>query len=336
MVFIQKPFFIILPLLISFLLQKKDQQQYTLHGYAQGTDYSIKYLAEGPLITQFEVDSILLQLDSSMSLYKPYSLICKFNSSTKGLVLDAQFTAVMKKSFEIYKQTGGKFDVTVGPLVQAWGFGVRPVDQFPDSLKIRDLLKVVGMNGLKLKGNYLKKNKPGIQIDLNGIAQGYSVDEVANFLLKKRITSFVVEIGGELRVKGPKLDGSPRKIGIEGPSLTPGAEPEIRNIISFAEGAITTSGNYRKYLKRGTGKIAHLIDPKTGYPLDNQMISVTIFAKDAITADGFDNAVMAMDVNEALAFVNAKKDMEAYMIYHRKDGSITDTMTVGFKKMIVN
>jgi thiamine biosynthesis lipoprotein len=332
---VPKSAILLLPLLISLFTQKKDQRQYSIHGYAQGTDYSIKYFAEDSIVTKGAVDSILLKIDSSMSLYKPYSLISQFNRAEKGILLDAHFARVMRKSFEIYKDTQGKFDVTVAPLVQAWGFGPKPVESFPDSATVKQLLQNVGMNYLELDGDYLKKSKPGVKIDLNGIAQGYSVDVVADYLLKKGIRSFVVEIGGELRVAGPKPDGSVMRIGIEGPALSAQSEPEIRHILSFSNGAVTTSGNYRKYLQRGKGKIAHLINPKTGYPLDNQLISATIYAKDAITADGYDNAVMAMGVEEALAFVSAKKGMEAYLIYHRKDGSVADTLTNGFRKMIL-
>ncbi|MEJ5961999.1 FAD:protein FMN transferase [Pedobacter immunditicola] len=315
---------------------KKDQEEYTINGYAQGTSYTIKYYAENPVISKAAVDSILTDIDSSMSLYQPNSLINEFNASKEGVVLDAQFKAVISKAFEVYKDTQGKFDVTVGPLVQAWGFGSKPITEFPDSLTIRKLLNIVGMDGIELNGNFLKKRLPGIQVDLNGIAQGYSVDVVADYLCSLGITSFVVEIGGELRVKGLKPDGSRRRIGIEGPALTPLAEPQIRHIINITDGAVTTSGNYRKWIQKGAKKIAHLIDPSTGYPLDNQLISVTIYAKDAISADGYDNAVMAMDVKEAIRFIESRGDMEAYLIYHQEDGKIADTLTKGFKKMIVN
>lgn len=335
MAVVHKSALLFLPLLISFFVKQTDQQQYSIHGYAQGTDYSIKYFATDSIVTKRAVDSILLKIDSSMSLYKPYSLISQFNRSKNGMRIDDDFAAVMRKSFEIYRETQGKFDVTVAPLVQAWGFGPTPVTSFPDSAKVKQLLQNVGMNYLELKGNYLKKKKPGITIDLNGIAQGYSVDVVADYLLRKGIRSFIVEIGGELRVEGPKPDGSVMRIGIEGPAASSIDEPEIRHILSFSTGAVTTSGNYRKYLQRGKGKIAHLINPKTGYPLDNQLISATIFAKDAITADGYDNAVMAMSIEEALAFVASKKGMEAYLIYHRKDGSVADTLSTGFRKMIL-
>lgn len=322
------------PLIFCFF-KGKDQREYTIRGYAQGTDYSVKYYAVDSVVTKYTVDSILTVIDSSMSLYKSYSQINRFNEASQNLDLDPHFAAVMRKSFTVYKATKGKFDVTVAPLVQAWGFGPKRIEKFPDSAEVKELLKCVGMNQLRLKGGRLIKSKPCIQVDLNGIAQGYSVDVVANHLLKKGLTSFVVEIGGELRMKGPKPDGSGMRIGIEGPALTAGGEPVIRHIISINNGAITTAGNYRKYLQKGAKKIAHLIDPKTGYPLDNALISVTIYAKDAITADGYDSPIMAMDVQEALDFVASKKGMEAYIIYHRKDGSVADTLTKGFKKMIV-
>lgn len=336
MISITKYILFLFPLLITFLFKGSNQQQeYTIHGYAQGTDYSIKYFATDSLVTKSAVDSILSVIDSSMSLYKPYSLINKFNESNEGLDLDPHFAAVMRKSFMVYKATKGKFDVTVAPLVQAWGFGPKRIEKFPDSAKVKQLLECVGMNNLRLKGNHLTKNKPCISVDLNGIAQGYSVDVVADHLIKKGITSFVVEIGGELRMKGPKPDGSAMRIGIEGPALSANAEPVIRHVIGINNGAITTAGNYRKYLQKGGKKIAHLIDPTTGYPLDNALISVTIYAKDAVTADGYDSPIMAMGVQEALDFVAAKRGMEAYIIYHRKDGSVADTLTKGFKKMII-
>jgi thiamine biosynthesis lipoprotein len=332
---IGKYILLLFPLLVSLLFKDKDQKEFIIRGYAQGTDYSIKYFARDSVVTKGAVDSILSVIDSSMSLYKPYSLINRFNEANEGLDVDPHFAAVMRSAFKVYKATKGKFDATVAPLVQAWGFGPKRIDKFPDSTEVKQLLQCVGMNNLHLKGNHLTKSKPCMSVDLNGIAQGYSVDVVADYLIKNGIASFVVEIGGELRMKGPKPDGSAMRIGIEGPASSAHAEPVIRHIISINNGAITTAGNYRKYLQKGAKKIAHLIDPKTGYPLDNALISVTIYAKDAVTADGYDSPIMSMGVQEALDFVASKKGMEAYIIYHKKDGSIADTLTKGFKKMIV-
>ena len=288
-----------------------------------------------------EIDSILLQIDASMSLYKPNSLINQFNRSERGIRIDAGFRAVMEKSMEIFAETDGRFDVTVAPLVQLWGFGPTPIRTFPDPAEVRETLKQVGMKQLRLSGNMLRKSNPMVRIDLNGIAQGYSVDVLAAFLRKKGIHSYMVEIGGEVAVSGKKPDGRRYRIGIEGPpppqnALNTEAGLPFQHVVELSGGAITTSGNFNKYLKYKDGKISHLIDPKTGYPLDNAMISVTVYAKDAITADGYDNALMAMELPQAMTFVNNRKYLEAYFIYRAPDGSIRDTLTTGFKKLLVN
>ncbi|GAB3932035.1 FAD:protein FMN transferase [Mucilaginibacter myungsuensis] len=326
---------ILIVLLLSFVRPDKVQRQYSIYGYAQGTSYTVKYFATDSVVTKKALDSLLLQIDSSMSLYKPFSQINAFNSCSKEMKIDTHFARVMQKSFEVYKATDGLFDVTVKPLVQAWGFGSERIKSLPDSARITELLKCTGMAGLKLKGDLLQKRSPCLQVDLNGIAQGYSVDVVADHLAKKGVRSYVVEIGGELRINGTKPDGTMYKIGVEGPGQGENAEPILKHTVSFNNGAITTSGNYQKYIQQGKKRISHLIDPKTGYPLDTEMISVTVYAKDAITADGYDNALMAMTVKQAIKFVDQRKGMEAYMVYRRADGSVADTLTAGFKKLIV-
>jgi len=340
-VFIYRSFQICLFLLFPFLLKSGEQQLYTITGFAQGTGYSLRYYADTERVSKAQVDSLLQQIDASMSLYKPGSLINQFNAAERYLRVDDGFRTVLQKSFEIYQKTAGRFDVTVAPLVQLWGFGPVPVQRFPDSSEVRETLKQVGMSKLRLKGNVLYKRNPKICIDLNGIAQGYSVDLVAGFLKARGIQSYMVEIGGEVVVHGLKPDQSGYRIGIEGPTpetadLTASdGRPVFRHIVELKQGAITTSGNFNKYLKYKNGKISHLIDPKTGYPLNNRMISVTVYAADAITADGYDNALMAMDVEEAIAFAK-KANLEAYFIYHKPDGRVADTLTTGFKTLLVN
>jgi len=340
-VFIYRPTIVCLLLLFPFLFKPGEQQLYTISGFAQGTGYSLRYYAATERVSKVQVDSLLQQIDTSMSLYKPGSLINQFNSAERYLRVDNGFRTVLQKSFEIYQKTAGRFDVTVAPLVQLWGFGPFPVQRFPDSTEVRKTLKQVGMSKLKLKGNMLYKANPEIRIDLNGIAQGYSVDHVAGFLKAQGIQSYMVEIGGEVVVNGLKPDGSGYRIGIEGP-VPEHADPKtavgtsvFRHIVELKQGAITTSGNFNKYLKYKDGKISHLINPKTGYPLNNQMISVTVYANDAITADGYDNALMAMDIEEAMAFTKQEK-LEAYFIYHKPDGRVADTLTSGFKKLLIN
>lgn len=321
-----------LPFFIGFFF-KKEVKKYQINGLAQGTDYAITYYATDSLVVKGNIDSLLNEIDLSMSLYKEGSLINQFNSAEKQIKTDHFINEVLKRSFEINLDTKGIFDITVAPLVQAWGFGPKENQMEPDSLAIKSILKCIGMKNLILKNGYLLKNKPCVQIDLNGIAQGYSVDLVADYLKRKGIKNYIVEIGGEICILGRKPDGQPMRIGIEGPDAD--GTPIIRHIATLKNGAITTSGNYRKFHQSGKRKISHLIDAHTGYPFDNEMISVTVFANDAITADGYDNALMGMHLAAAIKFVNERKNLEAYFVYHKKDGTIADTLTTGFKKLII-
>jgi thiamine biosynthesis lipoprotein len=323
--------FFILPAILAFSF-KKETRPYKISGYAQGTDYAIMYYATDSLATKQGIDSLLYEIDLSMSLYKKGSLINQFNAGEKEIKTDRFMNDVLKRSFEINADTKGIFDITVAPLVQAWGFGPKQAKAEPDPATIKSILTCVGMKNLKLKGGVLSKLKPCVHIDLNGIAQGYSVDLIAAYLEQKGIKQYVAELGGEIRILGPKPNGEPMKIGIEGPDKD--GTPVIRHIAAINSGAITTSGNYRKFHQSGKKKISHLIDPKTGYPLDNEMISVTVYANDAITADGYDNALMAMHLKDAMAFVEGRKNLEAYFVYHQKDGKVADTLTTGFKKLI--
>ncbi|MGM9478824.1 FAD:protein FMN transferase [Pedobacter sp. GSP4] len=322
---------LLLPLVLAFVF-KKELKQYRLSGYAQGTDYSIMYYAADSLVTKQGIDSLLNEIDLSMSLYKKRSLINQFNAAQSSVKTDRFINEVLKRSFEINLDTKGIFDITVAPLVQAWGFGPKAIQTEPSPATIKSIMPCIGMKNLRLKNGLLTKLKPCIQIDLNGIAQGYSVDLIAAYLEQKGIKHYVAELGGEIRILGPKPNGEAMKIGIEGPDKD--GTPVIRHIAAINTGAITTSGNYRKFHQSGKKKISHLIDAKTGYPLDNEMISVTVYANDAITADGYDNALMAMHLKDAIAFVESRKNLEAYFVYHQKDGKVADTLTTGFKKLI--
>lgn len=306
-----------------------------LQGYAQGTSYHITYYSVDSVIAQTSVDSILNSIDSSLSLYKPYSLINRFNASVQGLKMDHHLKNVIEKSVEIYKDTKGVFDITVQPLVEIWGFGVRHTTAVADSLQVKEILKCVGTGKLHIKGDQLIKAIPCLSIDLNGIAQGYSVDVLAAFFKERGINDFMIELGGELIVSGRRQPGGEKMIiGIEGPGAAEIGQTSFQRILQLDSGSITTSGNYRKFYESGSRKISHLIDPFTGYSFQNELVSVTVWAKDAITADGYDNALMGMGLNDAMRFVENKKEMEAYFIYVRPDGVIADTATMGFYTII--
>jgi thiamine biosynthesis lipoprotein len=313
----------------------KSWETFRISGFAQGTTYSITYYSDDSSVSKPQVDSVLNSLDSSLSLYKSYSLINSFNESEKGVMIDCHFKNVFHKSAIVYKETNGLFDITVQPLVQAWGFGVKKTDSIPDKKQIAVIMKCIGSSHLQLSGNYLKKDKPCVKIDMNGIAQGYSVDVLANFLESKGIENYIVELGGEIRIKGRKKpSGNKMKIGIEAPPETEFDETAIQKTVSFDKGAITTSGSYRKYYESKGKRITHIINPKTGYPVQNELISVTVFAKDAMTADAYDNALMLMGLKAGLNFVEKRKDIAAYFIYKTKDGNVAATASSRFKKLM--
>lgn len=323
-------------LVVAINLSFTSLKKFEIQGYAQGTTYHIIYYAADSIVTQKNTDSLLKRIDRSVSLYLPTSLICRFNNSVKGIVVDEPFRVLVKKALEVNKATQGAVDVTVKPLVDAWGFGVKKQATPPDAQQVKHLLKNVGTGKVWLKGGFLHKKYPGVQIDLNGIAQGYSADALARFLERNHIQTYMAEIGGELRIKGTKPDGSAFTVGVEaidGNDLLPGP---LRKVISLTHGAVTTSGNYRKHLQAGGKQISHIINPKTGYPAQNEMISVTVVAKDAITADAYDNGFMAMGLKNTLTYIAKTKDMEAYIIYKKHDGTVADTATIGFKAYEVN
>ncbi len=243
--------------------------------------------------------------------------------------MDNHFINVVKRSIETYHETRGAFDITVKPLVEAWGFGVKPRNSIPDSAKILAIKKCIGSLMLKINKNTLRKRQPCVQIDCNGIAQGYSVDLIANFLEKNKISRYLVELGGEIRVKGKNQDEKQWTVGIEKPGDDADFLP-VQHRIYLDEAAVTTSGSYRRFYENGSKTYSHIIDPVTGYPVDNGMISVTVIAKDAITADAYDNAFMVMGLEKSFAFLATKKNIEAFFVYKKKDGIISDTATKGF------
>jgi len=313
-----------------------DLKKIQLSGYAQGTSYHITYFAPNDIIDPESIDSILNRLDSSLSIYKPNSLINQFNNSPQGIFPDAHFLSVVKRAIEVSQSTNGLFDITVAPLVNAWGFGINKINEYPDSLSIADKKGCVGYSSVIISENgYVAKKKSCILIDVNGIAQGYSVDVIADYLESKGVQDYLVELGGEIRVKGiNKLTGKKMKVGIISPSYNEFIEDSLENNIEIKEGAVTTSGNYRKYKESNRKRITHIINPISGYPVENELISVTVYAKDAMTADAYDNALMLMGLTNALNFISKQKEIEAYFIYKKSNGEIADTASAGFNKLL--
>lgn len=337
--------FVIVKQAVIFLLiflcmsarQSPSVRAWVLAGFAQGTTYRITYYSEDSTFTQSQADSILNSLDSSLSLYKPYSVVNAFNNSAEGIRIDTHLAAVVRKAQEVYTDTEGKFDITIWPLTTAWGFGAQKVSTIPDSAAIGRIMPCIGTDKLWWDGDVLRKKLSCVQLDVNGIAQGYSLDVLGSFMESKGIMNYLVELGGEMRVKGRKQPGDVQmKIQIEVPEHPLSSTGASQQIISVGIGAVTTSGSYRRFYESNGKHITHIIDPRTGQSVRSPLLSVTVIAADAITADAYDNALMTMGMEKALQFAQSRKEIQAYFIYSTPDGNIRDTATRGFYRFMQN
>ncbi|TDS11837.1 FAD:protein FMN transferase [Sphingobacterium paludis] len=304
--------------------------KFTVDGRAQGTTYHVHYYAPKALISKGSIDSALTVIDQSMSLYKKSSLISRFNDSTsRSVAIDRHMQHVVRYAFTVNKKSGGVFDITVKPLVAIWGFGVQRASASPRQEAVDSVLSFVGMDKLSLKGKQLYKKDPRVAIDLNGIAQGYSVDVLAAELEQRGIRNYLVELGGEIKTKGLKDSGLPFEIAIERPA---GADAS-RFVLALTDRAVTTSGNYRKAFDYAGKSIHHHINPKDGYPVQNNVASVTVIAKTAMEADAYDNVFMALSPEQAVSFANRRKGVEIYIIY--KEGNMyKEAFSKGFSNFI--
>ena len=292
------------------------------NGFAQGSTYSIVYdnrknIEPGEL--RQKVEKILNDFDMSLSLYKDSSILSKINRN-EDAVPDSFFTEVYRKSVIISEMTGGAFDVTVGPLVKAWGFGPDAHKSFTEANR-DSLMKLVGMNKVSLINGKLIKSDPHICLDFNAIAQGFSVDVICRFFDSLGIKNYLVEIGGEVRVKGKKA-GNLWRIGIDKPvdnNMTPGQS--LQAILKMTNKAISTSGNYRKFYIEDGIKYSHHIDPKTGYTTRNTLLSVSIIADECAMADGVATGCLVMGREKAIEFIGLHPELEAYMIYSDNNGN---------------
>lgn len=328
-------------LLIALFITTNIKAQHTAslklvacEGKAQGTYYIVKYLSADTASLQIRIDSLFQVIDQSLSLYKPGSLINQFNT-TGTVVMDEHMQAVLQQALFTSKATNGIFDITVKPLVYLWGFGVtKPgFKGVPPADSIKRALSYVGYRYLRVKGDHLSATKKGVQIDCNGIAQGYTVDVLGRFLEQQGIHNYLVDVGGELCAKGVNQQGKTWRVGIERPAPGDTTYEPIQGMVRLPGKGIATSGNYRRFFDQGRTRFAHTIDPVTGVALHNNIISVTVIAKDCFTADAFDNPLILMGVDKGLRFIAAHPEygLEAIYIYKAADGAIKEAFSKGFR-----
>ena len=310
------------------------KKTYSLSGFAQGTTYSIKYIQTDSIISSLEIDSILKEIDHSLSLYIPTSIISRFNVSNHGVKMDQHLKNVVEKSIEISALSKGYFDITCKPLSDLWGLGSKTINTPPTTSEINSVLYFVGSKNLYIVNDSLLKTKTQVQIDCNGIAQGYTVDVLYEFLKQKNIDDFIIELGGEIRTAGKTEKNIPWMIGIENPSEGYGDNFLIDKKVTLSNYAITTSGSYRKYIKLGSTYFTHIIDPIKGMPITSGIISVTVIAPTAIQADALDNAFMLLGIPSSFELLNRLPEIGLHIIFKDSTGQLKDTSNLVFKKYL--
>ncbi len=327
---------VLVALVIYVLTAKKAEGPYiSIAGFTQGTTYHMTYQSpkSDSLLLQDEINALLAEFDQSLSTYIDTSNISRINRNLTDKT-DNYFDEVFKESKRVYEISGGAFDITVGPLIDAWGFGPGRKMEISQGV-IDSLMQYVGMNKVSLENGKVRKIFPETRLDLNAIAQGYAVDIICNFLENHKIINYMVEIGGELRTKGVSSRNDAWRVGIDKPfygNQLPGQE--LQEVVRLSGKALASSGNYRKYYEVDGKKIVHTVDPLSGYTKMSNLLSVTIICDKCITADALATTCMVLGVEKGREFIKSQDGVEALFIFTDEDGLYLEWMTDGMKGML--
>ncbi|MEO9805332.1 MAG: FAD:protein FMN transferase [Reichenbachiella sp.] len=303
-----------------------------LKGTTMGTiPYSIKYLAGEEEIYQSEIDSILVAFNQSLSTYIPDSEISKFNQEDTIIFEKNLFYPVLEMSQEMFENSEGAYDPTIGPLVNAWGFGPKKKSVL-DSAFVDSLLQIVGFE--RVVFDKTSAIKPAnTYLDFSASAKGYALDVIAHFLHGNDISNYMIEIGGEVRCQGQNINNNVWKIGIEEPNMNQvGGNPFATVFVKNR--SLATSGNYRNYYKENGRIIAHTISPFTGYPISHSLLSASIFAPNCTLADGYATACMVMGLEKSIRMIERLNGVDAFFIYSGEDGTLKSYTTAGIESQI--
>ncbi len=318
-----------------FSCQPKQKDYIQLEGAVFGTFYHVKYQPVKTINLSDGINKELSKVNGALSSYVDTSTIRRFNESTQGIVVDSMMKYVIEDGLQVFKNTDGAFDMTVGALVNAWGFGFKKRDIVTDE-QINLLLSHVGMQNVQLKGDSLLKTDAAITLDAAAIAKGYGVDVVADYLESEGIQNYMVEIGGEIRVKGVNNKGLDWHVGIDKPIDDVSAKnTQIEAVIAITGMGMATSGNYRNFYMKDGKKYAHTISPYNGYPVLHSILSASILAPKCMTADAYATACMVMGVDKSMKVIESLPDVEGYFIYSDEDGNMKVKYTSGFEKYII-
>lgn len=328
MPYISKAFKICFSLIFVILFACQDKQNtlnaYYIGGETQGTTYHIKYFSDKEIISKQEIDNLLKNFDLSLSTYIPESIVSKINNNV-SVEIDSFFKTNFQISKEIYDLTAGKFDPTIGTLVNAYGFGPDKTKHIENETDVKKFLAFVGFDKVKIVNNQIIKPFPETYLDFNAIAQGYAVDVVANFIKSKKINNAIVEIGGEVYAFGQNIEKQkPWVVGIEDPTISSEIDKVILEKIDLKNQGLATSGNYRKIKTDSlTGKkFVHIIHPKTGKATQTSILSATVVSESTAKADAIATALMLMTISEIEDFANQNQALFILVVYQDENNEI--------------
>ena len=300
----------------------------TLQGEAQGSYYAITYFDEQERNFQHEIDSIFHAVDVSVNLWVDTSVISKVNRN-EDVTLDSIFVDNFRIAQKAAALSDGYFDPTISPIVAAWGFSYKHGDSITPQL-IDSLKQLVNYHNIKIENGKVIKTNPAMALDFNAIAQGYTSDLIASFLDSRGIKNYLVDTGGEIMARGGKPNGQPWIVGIEKPAENWDSEQVVHTRVALHDKGLVTSGSTRKYVERNGKRYSHCINPRTGYPVEHQVLSVTVMANSSVWADALASICMVMGMEPSLELIKTMEDVEAYYIYVNDKGDLETFATEGF------
>ena len=328
----RKGFWVIIGLMILASCDKQPQKV-VLEGLAQGSYYAVTYFDDEGRNFQHDIDSIFHAVDMSVNLWVDSSVISKVNRNEE-VTLDSIFIDNFNIAQEAAQLSDGYFDPTISPIVAAWGFSYKNGDSITPQL-IDSLKRLVDYRNIRIEDGKVVKEDLAMQLDFNAIAQGYTSDMIAHFLESRGIKNYLVDTGGEIMAKGGKPNGKPWIVGIEKPAENKYSEQVVQTRLALCDKGLVTSGSTRKYVERGGKRYSHCIDPHTGYPVEHQVLSVTILAETSVWADALASICMVTGMEQSLPLIEGMDGVEAYYIFVNEKGELETFATEGFKKLIV-
>jgi thiamine biosynthesis lipoprotein len=320
--------------ILCFASCGRQSHKIVLQGLAQGSYYAVTYYDAENRNFQPEIDSIFHAVDMSVNLWVDSSIISKVNRN-EDVTLDSIFLDNFRIAMETARLSDGYFDPTISPIVAAWGFSYKSGDSITPQL-IDSLKQLVDYRKIRIENGMVVKENPNMKLDFNAIAQGYTSDLIAAFLESRGIKNYLVDTGGEIMARGSKPNGQPWIVGIEKPAENWDSEQVVQTRITLRDKGLVTSGSTRKYTERNGRRYSHCIDPKTGYPVEHNVLSATVLAENSVWADALASICMVMGMEKSLPLIESMDGVEAYYIFVNDQNELETFATEGFRELIID